>query len=711
MVPAQSGRKASCDAYPPEDPEGIVERPPAVEWYLSLRVRYFPLLLAAISPVFAAACGRLTGVPDVPDIEDSSAAANESGSGSAADGAGLSTSLAGIGSGMDGSGLSTSAASSGGSASVVGVDASGPGSEGGGLSSAVGDALASSGGSAGVSGVDASGPGLEEGGVDGAVGDGGISGDGATIFGDPQTCEQAAQAYTYLGCDYWPTVVANDVWSIFDFAVLVANPGTSAAMITVTGPPAPNETSMTNVTATVEPGQLAPIYLPWVPALKGPDSDNCGSSVPFTSSVMATGGAFHLVSSAPVTVYQFNALEYEGNGGPPGKDWSTCPGDTLCIPAGPYLPQVLGCYSFSNDASLLLPSTAMTGNYRVTGHGGIVLVDTATDASTSSGAYMAVTGTQNATTVNVQVSANGQIAAGVGIAATDAGGTLTLTLNAGDVAELLGPGGTDLSGSIVQATAPIQVITGHPCYQIPPTTPACDHMEESVFPAETLGKDYVVTRPAGPDGGSVEHQVRFYGNFDNTHLTYDPATPPPGCPTALNAGQVVECGDGGPCPTMNVDPEKTYNCGMIDQDFEVTGDQPFAVGTFTLGASVVDPGAMAPKQMGDPAESFPTAVEQYRTRYVFVAPVGYPVNYVDIVAQPATTITLDGQTIGGTPEAVGSSEYAVYRVELGVGQAGAHVLVASQPVGIQVLGYGSYTSYMYPGGLNLAQVAPPPLVP
>jgi hypothetical protein len=29
-------------------------------------------------------------------------------------------------------------------------------------------------------------------------------------------------------------------------------------------------------------------------------------------------------------------------------------------------------------------------------------------------------------------------------------------------------------------------------------------------------------------------------------------------------------------------------------------------------------------------------------------------------------------------------------------------------VGIQVLGYGLYTSYQYPGGLNLEIIAPPP---
>src|SRR6476659_1695607 len=51
---------------------------------------------------------------------------------------------------------------------------------------------------------------------------------------NPQTCAEATQAKTYVGCDYWPTVVANSVWSVFDFAVVVANTANSTATITVT---------------------------------------------------------------------------------------------------------------------------------------------------------------------------------------------------------------------------------------------------------------------------------------------------------------------------------------------------------------------------------------------------------------------------------------------------------------------------------------------
>ncbi len=267
------------------------------------------------------------------------------------------------------------------------------------------------------------------------------SGSGGALFGgggtpgaamtlDPQTCDEAAQAHSYIGCDYWPTVLANTVWDIFDFAVVVANAGQSSATVTITGP------SSTQQTASVPSGQLVKMYLPWVPALKGPGADACGDSPP-ASSVLQAGGAFHLVSTAPVSVYQFNALEYEPKGGPPGKDWSSCPGYSQCMDmTSPNYGSTAGCYSYSNDASLLLPTTAMTGNYRVAGHEGV----TVAGQSQTLDATMTITGTKDGTTVNLKVSSAGQIGAGTGIQATSAGGMLTLTLNAGDVAELVAAG-------------------------------------------------------------------------------------------------------------------------------------------------------------------------------------------------------------------------------------------------------------------------------
>jgi hypothetical protein len=107
--------------------------------------------------------------------------------------------------------------------------------------------------------------------------------------------------------------------------------------------------------------------------------------------------------------------------------------------------------------------------------------------------------------------------------------------------------------------------------------------------------------------------------------------------------------------------------------------------------------------------SFATAVEQFRNKYIFLAPSDYVVNFADVVAPSGTTLTLDGAPVGVAPSMV-SAGFSVVRIPLMVGSAsGAHVITATNPIGIQVLGYGSYTSYQYPGGLDLGQIAPPPV--
>ncbi len=526
-----------------------------------------------------------------------------------------------------------------------------------------------------------------------------------TITGDPTTCADAAASKTYIGCDFWPTVTANNVWSTFDFAAVVANAGMQAATVTVTG-------NGTNQTVTVAPNALQTIYLPWVASLKGVDADACGDLVAFPASVSQPGGAFHLVSSVPVTVYQFNALEYQGQGGPAGKDWASCPGNQICDSSG----TANGCFSFTNDASLLLPSTAMTGNYRISSQADWSLIP--------EGATVTVTGTQAGTSVTFYVAQGGHVVGGGGIPDTAGGGMLTFTVGAGDVVELVSDGMSDLGGSLVKATAPVQVIAGMPCAYQPFQTntsctsgldcatqscssndgftpgyclvPACDHLEQSVFPAETLGKHYFVSQPTAPHSTAgapiLKGQlVRFIGNANGTLLTYPGGKAPPGAPLTLQAGQVVDM-------------------GVTTTDFEVTGNNAFAVTTFMLGAADIDPNSQSPNQLGDPSQSNAVGVEQYRTKYVFLAPQDYTESFVDITMPMGASVMLDGAALPASPAAI-SSGYGIARVPLGAGASGAHTLTSDQAVGIQVIGYGQYTSYQYPGGLNLIAIAPPPPPP
>jgi hypothetical protein len=364
---------------------------------------------------------------------------------------------------------------------------------------------------------------------------------------------------------------------------------------------------------------------------------------------------------------------------------------TACSVANGGSGKPIGCFSYSNDASLLLPSTAMTGNYRVLGQHGWSITDV-TGTTQVNSAFVTITGTVDGTSVSINAAKAWKIQGGTGIAATAGGGTLKLTLNAGDVVELIGEKlqASDPSGSLIHADQPIQVLTGIPCINQPADKYSCDHTEESVFPYETLGSDYVVTMPTGPKGNTPGHDVRIYGNVNGTTLTYG-GTKPAGAPNTINAGQVVDL-------------------GTVTADFEVSGDHEFGVGSFMLGGSILDPPPDPTKaydSKGDPSQSLIVATAQYRSDYVFLAPSDYDVSYVDVVSPTTNTITLDGAALTSTPKAV-AGDWVVYRQKLGPGNAGAHTLRSSQPVGIQVVGYGTATSYQYPGGLNLKGITAPP---
>jgi hypothetical protein len=292
-----------------------------------------------------------------------------------------------------------------------------------------------------------------------------------------------------------------------------------------------------------------------------------------------------------------------------------------------------------------------------------------------------VTGTRDGTNVTVKLAAGAAIAGGGSIPSTPGGGTATFGVDAGDVVLVVGTMQSDLSGSLLTATAPVQVISGISCSNMPHDREACDHLEQTVLPVETLGKHYFVTRPTGPSGAPNGHVVRIYGNVDGTKLTYPGMNP--GGPATIDAGQVVDL-------------------GVVNEDFEVSGDHEFIVSTFMIGGGPVSAAAE-----GDPSQSFMITVEQYRTKYVFLAPDDYDVSVVDVVTPMGADVELDGAPAGATVTPI-SSGFGVMRLKLDSGNDGAHTITSSQPIGIQVMGYGSYTSYQYPGGLNLGHIAPVP---
>ncbi len=463
---------------------------------------------------------------------------------------------------------------------------------------------------------------------------------------NPQTgqCDGACGAIqlgkSYIGCDYFPTVTANLVGTQFHFAVAVSNTSASDASITIT-----QGASMVTTT-TVSANSVKVINLPWQLALKGPASLNV---TPFPASVKVAQGAFRLRSTQPVTVYQFNPLEYT-NGGNCLFDQSAC--------------------SFSNDASLLLPVNVWTGNYRVASRHHFY----------GSSGFYAVTAKEDNTTVTVAAGPQSGIVKG-GIAGIDTNGNGQVVLDAGDVIEVVTNGAdlpsdpNDVTGTHVTADKPVQVIGGHQCTYIPDNTGYCDHLEESMFPYETLANDYIVTAPLIPTGGATPkvEMVRIVATQPNTTLTYDP--PQAGAPGSIAAaGGWVEIGNN-------------------SQSFQVSADQPILVAQYMEGQ---DAGGGS----GDPAMALAVAKSQYRKSYSFHAPTNYETSYVNIVAPTGVAVTLDGQAVGGFVP-IGNTGLSVARQAISNAGTGDHSASAAEAFGISVYGYGQYTSYWYPGGLDL----------
>jgi len=539
------------------------------------------------------------------------------------------------------------------------------------------------------------------------TGDGGPLVDGGnTIDTNPATCDEAAMLKTYVGCDFWPTIIANPVWVEFDPAVVVANGGMAPAAVTVDGPNGFHASVM------VAPGGLQTVILKWVTDLKGPEfSINNTSGGRLNSSTRVNKGAYHMTSSVPVTAWQFNPLQYTKGAGQCNR-----------IPGG-----TNGCRSASVDASLLLPKSAMTGNYRIFGYSS---KNEGTDWGSVPGGA-AITATTDQTTVTVQLGPKcgtelyPTMDLGVCVSASSTPGLVAeqkakdivkYSMNAGDVLQLVGAWAkdpqtknADLSGSVINADQPVQVVAFNAIAQLPDYSVAnADHMEETVMPAEVLGNEYVVVPPTTPLGKSVGHVVRIYGNVDGTHLTYS-GTKPTGAPDTINAGDMVQIPPlptGQPAPDCLTVPD---HC-MVSDPFVVTGDQPFAVASYMVGGTLQMPGTDSTTSQGDPSMTMEVTPKQFRQQYTFLAPADYQENFADVIVPMGASITLDGKplTLAATP--IAGSTWGFIRAPLDNSGSGAHSISTTNPagLGLQVEGFGFATSYYYPGGLNLIHISEAP---
>ncbi len=499
--------------------------------------------------------------------------------------------------------------------------------------------------------------------------------DNGTAYCD-HACDGISGQGNNRGCEYWAVGMSNSLLSSTfngNFALAVDNNNDAPARVRIQGGGA-------NVDEMVPARTHHVFMLNYVMAHKNP-SDGGGLQSGFYRAAENQGG-FHVRTSLPVTVYQFNPYDYV----------------------------IDGDNSYTNDASLLLPVHSLSQNYLVMSR------PTWIWDSTNSPGVAVIVASQDNTSVLVQTRAN--VAGGPGVPQLAPGGSSSFAMNKGDVLQLVtrndlsynncptGPGAErissggdgfcnpghayDLTGTMITATAPIAVWGGHNCTFIPYHYWACDHIEEMLFPLETWGKRFMVglTRQVNP-GSTETNVIRILASENNTHITFNP--PSVANPTVLNMGEFLEF-----MPQPNT-------------HFEVQATGPIMIGKFTVGQDYSGNSA------GDPAFGLVVPVEQYGSEYNFTAPPSMTKNFVNVIsllpANPMEYIQLNGTPItisDYTP--IGTTGYGVAQKDVtNAGTNGSNRIVAPNPsikFGIEVYGFASYTSYMYPGGLNLEFINP-----
>jgi hypothetical protein len=365
-----------------------------------------------------------------------------------------------------------------------------------------------------------------------------------------------------------------------------------------------------------------------------------------SGSTIYSGGAYRITSDLPVIAYQFNPLD--------------------------------GSSSYLSDASLLLPVSAYDNYFWVPAWP----MGPADGSSSTYPAHIQIVASEP-TEVRVTSSI---VTEGGGVPALQPGVETPFNLEEGDYLQLSVQNYMDsFAGTYVESDAPISVFSSNDCADVPAQTGncCCEHLEEQIFGLQTWGMNYVAARV--PHRSSEPAYWQILASEDNTLVELDAAAGVTGLPAnvTLNAGEYVEYEVNGPAGNPG--------------DFFVTADKPIIVTQF-MAAS-----ALAGGNQGDPSMALAIPVEQYLDRYVVLVPGTWVNDYLVLVREAGATVDVDGAPVSSGWVSVGSSGYEATRVAV---TDGIHVLQGSQPFGVIVIGYDSFDSYAYPGGLNQQIINP-----
>jgi hypothetical protein len=557
-------------------------------------------------------------------------------------------------------------------------------------------------------------------------------------------CEVALANRSYVGCEFWGVDLDNAAIAVGrdassqQYAVVVSNPGrvTSEVWVEVNDAPYGMDPVVREVTRVPVPGgDLEVLELPrrevdgsssnslCLPTDRTcPTGETCICSrmdseppcfcrVDVASDGMndgthsaLTSQAYRIRSTLPIIAYQFNPLSNFG--------------------------------VFSNDASLLLPTSAIERRYTVVAWPQTIAnSDTNPDADFDPSrddedlrASLTIVGTAERTSVHIEL--GDRVVKVVGFApywtTLGSSGVLDLEIGPFDVINLETEGlNGDFTGTLVESSSPVAVFAGSEASDVPrfetyATRQCCaDHLEEQLFPDQSLGRRFIIGRmpPRSTSLNAAFVTADSTGEFNEPEWV-----------------RVVAVDEGFTVVTTTLpSPDDRIMLGeresvilRASQDFIMESDKPIAVLQALPSQEAV--GIQSEYPGGDPAIIAVPPTEQYRNDYVFLTPDLYAFDFVVISAPRRANVLLDGapldpRTCSTSPadgierlpsdpppnEVIHRCQFSFpdvvglpnVRVEDGIQNDGVHTIQSDMPVGIVVYGFDSFVSYAYAGGLDL----------
>jgi hypothetical protein len=398
--------------------------------------------------------------------------------------------------------------------------------------------------------------------------------------------ELAKAGLSASGCEFYAVTTLQLLTANTIFAVVIENPGPDDATITIT-----QDEFFKPMVVSAPAGTATPIELPWVEPL-----------VYTFKGELVYDGAYRLRSDRPVRAIQYSTFDADA----------------------------------SSDSSLLWPRHVWGTEYFAgTRESGLI------DDLYYPGAWAIVGGEETAkVVVTPRPGTTSKAGPGIGL---DGGGMLTM--NRGDVLQVLSDEEGDLNGARISADKPIMVFGAHMCGFAPEKVSFCDHLEDAMLPTNQLGTVHVPVPPMREDPmtGRRDQVVRVIATDGPTQLTYDP--PQEGLPTSLP----------GTAAFVELPPSHEL--------YALTTDKPVVVLQFMVGESYdfepADPSLLA---------TLPTA-RFAPTHHVHTPSQWLPVN-VDITAPVGATVTIDGAPVDGwTPVGASGLQVAHVRFDEDVGLA------------------------------------------